>query len=165
MVVTDVGLLEPDPETRELTLTHVHPGVDPEHARAQTGWPLRVAADLRETRRPTRRELAALRALRTKGSGMTDVTARVGGSSPDAEPYATMADVAHPASADELHDEAGDEPRVSYVVARLGGRSARRSTSACGSARPDDAAVHDAERARPPPPGLSNTQLARPLVH
>ena len=41
--------------------------VDPEHARAPTGWPLRVAADLRETRRPTRRELAALRALRTKG--------------------------------------------------------------------------------------------------
>ena len=30
-----------------------------------------------------------------------------------------MAGVAHPASADELHDEAGDEPRVSYVVARL----------------------------------------------
>jgi glutaconate CoA-transferase, subunit B len=68
VVVTDVGLLEPDPETRELTLTHVHPGVDPEHARARTGWPLRVAADLRETRRPTRRELAALRALRTKGA-------------------------------------------------------------------------------------------------
>ena len=68
VVVTDVGLPEPDPETRELTLTHVHPGVDPEHARARTGWPLRVAADLRETRRPTRRELAALRALRTKGA-------------------------------------------------------------------------------------------------
>ena len=38
---------------------------------------------------------------------------------PGAEPYATMAGVAHPASADELHDEAGEEPRVSYVVARL----------------------------------------------
>lgn len=68
VVVTDVGLLEPDPETRELALTHVHPGVDPEHARARTGWPLRVADDLRETRRPTPRELAALRALRTKGA-------------------------------------------------------------------------------------------------
>jgi hypothetical protein len=34
----------------------------------QDGWPLRVAADLRETRRPTRRELAALRALPTKGA-------------------------------------------------------------------------------------------------
>ena len=50
---------------------------------------------------------------------MTDVTARVGGSSPGAEPYATMAGVAHPASADELHDEVGEEPHVSYVVARL----------------------------------------------
>ena len=68
MMAVAAALLEPDPETRELTLTHVHPGVDPEHARARTGWPLRVAADLRETRRPTRRELAALRALRTKGA-------------------------------------------------------------------------------------------------
>ena len=50
---------------------------------------------------------------------MTDLTARVGGSSPGSEPYATMAGVAHPASADDLHDEVGEEPRVSYVVARL----------------------------------------------
>src|SRR5712691_7178584 len=32
VVVTDLGLLEPDPETKELVLTHVHPGVTMEQA-------------------------------------------------------------------------------------------------------------------------------------
>ena len=27
-VITDLGVLEPDPETKELVLTHVHPGVE-----------------------------------------------------------------------------------------------------------------------------------------
>ena len=31
-VITDLGILEPDPETRELVLTHVHPGVTAEQA-------------------------------------------------------------------------------------------------------------------------------------
>jgi glutaconate CoA-transferase, subunit B len=63
-VVTDLGILEP--RERELTLTHVHPGVDPQDARAATGWPLRVADDLRVTRAPAGPELEALRSLRTK---------------------------------------------------------------------------------------------------
>jgi glutaconate CoA-transferase, subunit B len=68
VVVTDVGILEPDPKTRELTLTQVHPGVEVEGARAATGWDLRVAEDLRETRPPSGLELYALRSLRTKGA-------------------------------------------------------------------------------------------------
>jgi glutaconate CoA-transferase, subunit B len=68
VVVTDLGILEPRGGDRELTLTHVHPGVDPEQARAATGWDLRVADDLREIQAPTEHELAALRALRTKGA-------------------------------------------------------------------------------------------------
>jgi glutaconate CoA-transferase subunit B len=63
VVVTDVGLLEPDPETCELVLTHVHPGVEPEAAVAATGWPLRVADSLDVTEPPTAAELEALRAL------------------------------------------------------------------------------------------------------
>jgi glutaconate CoA-transferase subunit B len=66
VVVTDLGILEPRGEDRELTLTHVHPGVDVEAARAATGWPLRVADDVRQTRPPSERELEALRSLRTK---------------------------------------------------------------------------------------------------
>ena len=68
VVVTDLGILEPRGDDRELTLTHVHPGVDAEQVRAATAWDLRVAEDLREIRPPTEQELAALRALRTKGA-------------------------------------------------------------------------------------------------
>ncbi len=66
-VVTDLGLLEPDPSTRELTLTRLHPGIDVEQAREATGWELHVADDLGRTDPPTDAELRALRSLRTKG--------------------------------------------------------------------------------------------------
>ena len=67
LVVTDIGVLEPDPETCELTLTKVHPGADPEDARAATGWPLAVSLDLTETEPPTDEELAVLRGLVSQG--------------------------------------------------------------------------------------------------
>lgn len=69
VVVTDLGTLEPRGHSRELTLTHVHPGVDVEQALEATGWDLRVADDVRETPAPTPEELAALRALKTRGQG------------------------------------------------------------------------------------------------
>ena len=62
-VVTDLGVLEPDPGTSELQLTAVHPGVEPDQVREATGWQLRVAADLAVSDPPTARELAALREL------------------------------------------------------------------------------------------------------
>jgi glutaconate CoA-transferase, subunit B len=64
-VVTDLGILEP--VDGELTLVRVHQGVTVDDARAATGWPLRVADDVHETEPPTTAELAALRALETKG--------------------------------------------------------------------------------------------------
>jgi glutaconate CoA-transferase subunit B len=63
LVITDLGMLEPDPASCELTLTAVHPGVDAARVREATGWPLAVADDLRVTDPPTPTELAALRAL------------------------------------------------------------------------------------------------------
>ncbi|MEH1128775.1 CoA-transferase subunit beta [Micromonospora sp. CPCC 206061] len=63
LVITDLGILEPDPETAELTLTQVHPGVDPGQASAATGWPLAVSGTLGTTPEPTAAELAALREL------------------------------------------------------------------------------------------------------
>jgi len=62
-VITDLGILTPDPLTKELTLTSLHPGVMVEQAIAATGWPLRVAANLAETAPPTAAELAVLRDL------------------------------------------------------------------------------------------------------
>ena len=68
-VVTDLGVLEPDPETSELTLTRLHTGVGAEEARAATGWPLRLAPDLAESDPPSQAELEALRALTSAGDG------------------------------------------------------------------------------------------------
>ena len=63
-VITDLGVLRPDPETRELTLTQVHPGTSEEWAREQTGWELRVSDELEETEPPNEEELRELRRLR-----------------------------------------------------------------------------------------------------
>ena len=66
-VVTDLGILEPRGEDRELTLTSVHPGVEVDDAREATGWELRVADEVGRTPPPTRDELEALRALESRG--------------------------------------------------------------------------------------------------
>ena len=68
LVVTDLGLLAPDPVSRELTLVAVHPNVSVEQVRAATGWDLRVAAGVTRTDPPTTQELTVLRQLEaTKG--------------------------------------------------------------------------------------------------
>ncbi|HET9077987.1 MAG TPA: CoA-transferase [Acidimicrobiales bacterium] len=63
MVITDLGVLVPDPDSCELVLTRIHPGVEPDDVRAATGWDLQVSADLSRTEAPTEEELAALRRL------------------------------------------------------------------------------------------------------
>jgi glutaconate CoA-transferase subunit B len=62
-VITDLGVLEPDPDTKELTLTHVHEGISVDQAREATGWDLRVAGVVETTEPPTAEELGALREL------------------------------------------------------------------------------------------------------
>jgi glutaconate CoA-transferase, subunit B len=62
-VITDLGILTPDPVTKELTLTSVHPGVTVEQVVAETGWPLTVAATVDTTPEPTENELWVLRDL------------------------------------------------------------------------------------------------------
>jgi glutaconate CoA-transferase, subunit B len=64
-VITDLGILEPDLETRELVLTHLQPGASVEAAREATGWPLRVADHVAACEPPTDAELTALRSLKT----------------------------------------------------------------------------------------------------
>src|SRR5215207_10119667 len=66
-VITDLGVLEPDPESCELTLTTVHPGVDADQAREATGWDLAVATGLKTSEEPTAEELEALRELQRSG--------------------------------------------------------------------------------------------------
>ena len=67
-VITDLGVLEPDPDTRELVLTGVHPGVTVDEVRAATGWDLRVAPDPETTPEPTTTELSVLRSLTGTGA-------------------------------------------------------------------------------------------------
>lgn len=69
MVITDLGLLEPDPLTSELTLTRLHPGATVEQARAATGWPLAVREDVGRTQPPTDTELRVLRELEANKGG------------------------------------------------------------------------------------------------
>lgn len=63
LVITDLGVLEPDAETCELTLTTVHPGIDVDTVRAATGWKLTVAATVRTSEPPSTEELRILREL------------------------------------------------------------------------------------------------------
>jgi len=65
-VITDLGVLTPDPATRELTLTALHPGVTVEQAKAATGWDLKVADSLERTAAPTAYELQVLRDLQAR---------------------------------------------------------------------------------------------------
>jgi glutaconate CoA-transferase, subunit B len=62
-VITDLCILTPDPVTRELTLTSLHPGVTAEKVVASTGWPLKVAPQIHTTEPPTETELTVLRDL------------------------------------------------------------------------------------------------------
>jgi glutaconate CoA-transferase subunit B len=66
-VVTDLGVLEPDPETKELTLTQLHPSATPDQARKATGWDLRISSTLTCSEPPTDQELAVLRTLQAAG--------------------------------------------------------------------------------------------------
>ena len=62
-VITDLGILTPDPTTKELTLTSLHPGIQAEQAVEATGWPLEVSSDWTTTPAPTPKELEVLRDL------------------------------------------------------------------------------------------------------
>ena len=59
-MVTNLGMLEPD-EYGELILTALHPGIEVEQARDNTGWDLKVASQLQVTQPPSVDELIILR--------------------------------------------------------------------------------------------------------
>ncbi len=63
IVITDLGVLEPDPVTCELTLTRLHPGIDVEQVCEATGWELAVADRIEVAEPPAAGELTVLRAL------------------------------------------------------------------------------------------------------
>ncbi|MBW3663171.1 MAG: CoA-transferase subunit beta [Actinobacteria bacterium] len=64
VVITDLGIMEPDLQSSELTLTKLHPGVEVDQVTQATGWPLRIADRLSRTDPPSRAELDLLRELK-----------------------------------------------------------------------------------------------------
>ena len=74
VVITDLGVLEPDPESHELTLTAIHPNTDPSDVIESTGWPLRVAENLATTVPPTGEEMRILRDLKERTARAHAVT-------------------------------------------------------------------------------------------
>ena len=62
-MITDLGVLEPDPVSAELTLTQLHEGVSVQQAREATGWELASVEQPAVTEPPSDAELDALREL------------------------------------------------------------------------------------------------------
>ncbi|MGH8198205.1 MAG: CoA-transferase subunit beta [Steroidobacteraceae bacterium] len=66
VIVTDVGILEPLPESGEFALSVSYPGIQAQEARAGVGWPLASLPVIKTLAAPTASELRALRALESR---------------------------------------------------------------------------------------------------
>jgi glutaconate CoA-transferase, subunit B len=67
-IITDLGILEPDPATKEFVVTGLYPGVSFEQARERTGWDLAAAPDVQTVAPPSAAELAALRGFTARAA-------------------------------------------------------------------------------------------------
>jgi glutaconate CoA-transferase subunit B len=65
-LVTDLCIFEPDPQSSEMTVTSIHPGVTRDQINDNTGWSVRYAATVAETKPPTADELVILRELHAR---------------------------------------------------------------------------------------------------
>ena len=65
-LITDLALWEPDPATKEFTVTALHPGVTRAQVQDTCGWPVRFADTVAETAPPTELELTTLRDLKAR---------------------------------------------------------------------------------------------------
>jgi glutaconate CoA-transferase subunit B len=66
LVITDLCLMEPEPEINELIVTSLHPEVTRAQVAEATGWDIRFAVDLDVTAPPTELELDTLRDLQRR---------------------------------------------------------------------------------------------------
>jgi glutaconate CoA-transferase subunit B len=62
-LLTDLAIFEPDPKTKEMVVTSIHPGVTRGQIADNAGWSVRYADRVGETPPPSARELEVLRAL------------------------------------------------------------------------------------------------------
>ena len=74
-MITTLAVFRFDPATAEMVLASYHPGQSVETVRAATGWDLRVAPDVRETRpRPPPTSSRWSATATGKGSGPVEPT-------------------------------------------------------------------------------------------
>ena len=65
-LMTDLAIFEPDPGSKEMIVTSIHPGVTRGRIAENTGWPVRFAAAVAETPAPSAAELEVLRELHAR---------------------------------------------------------------------------------------------------
>jgi glutaconate CoA-transferase subunit B len=66
-VITTMGVMKFEPQTKEMMLVSVHPGVTADAVKDNTGWPLKVVDGLTQTPAPTGEELAMLKQFDPEG--------------------------------------------------------------------------------------------------
>lgn len=65
-VFTDMCVMSPDPQTKELAVISIHPGIGRERIAEACGWPVRFSDAVEETPAPTALELETLRTLQER---------------------------------------------------------------------------------------------------
>jgi glutaconate CoA-transferase subunit B len=65
-LITDLCVFEPDPETKEMTVVSIHPGVTSDEIDCNTGWKVKYAREVATTPAPDPHELAALREIHAR---------------------------------------------------------------------------------------------------
>ena len=66
LLVSDLCMMQPEPDTNEFVVTSLHPGVSSDQVRRNTGWNVRFSAGLSVTEPPTQVELETLRELNAR---------------------------------------------------------------------------------------------------
>lgn len=66
-LITTLGLMKPDPVTKELELISVHPGITVADVKENTGWDIKISANLIETVPPSAEELLVIRKIDPEG--------------------------------------------------------------------------------------------------
>jgi glutaconate CoA-transferase subunit B len=78
LLVSDLCLMRPHPETNELQVTSLHPGVTRDAVIEQTGWSVRFADRIDDTPAPTAEELTVLRDLHARTTAAHGVDTSAG---------------------------------------------------------------------------------------
>ena len=78
LLVTDLCIMQPEPDSNEFVVTKIHAGVTREQVRNSTGWDVRFAPAVDETAQPSADELEVLRALHARTAEITVARDREG---------------------------------------------------------------------------------------